>query len=190
MLAWTPPPAKRMTGDLNLLRIQVTVQYRVARPVDYVLHSEDVERLLRKAAESSVSRALAVRGVDAVLRSERQSIALDIDQNLQDVSDRYQLGVTILGARLTDARPPSEVEADFVAAQSAESQRDRRINEANSYNETTDRPGPVQSTGDSRSRPRVGRASSLDRPGASSTLQRPAGGSRAIARLDDASSLR
>jgi membrane protease subunit HflK len=132
-----PSAGEAMTGDLNLLRIQVTVQYRVSRPVDYVLHSEDVEPLLLKAAESSVSRALAVRGVDGVLRSERQSIALDIDHDLQDVSDRYQLGVTILGARLTDARPPSEVEADFVAAQSAEIQRDRRINEANSYNETT-----------------------------------------------------
>jgi modulator of FtsH protease HflK len=115
-----PSSGESMTGDLNLLRIQVTVQYRVARPIDYVLHSEDVEPLL-----------------DAVLRSERQAIALDIEQNLQEVADRYQLGVTILGASLTDARPPSEVEADFAAAQSAESERDRRINEANSYHETT-----------------------------------------------------
>ncbi len=38
---------------------------------------------------------------------------------------------------LTDARPPTEVEADFAAAQSAESERDRRINEAKSYDETT-----------------------------------------------------
>jgi membrane protease subunit HflK len=105
--------------------------------VDYVLRSEDVEPLLSRSAEASVSRALAVRGVDGVLRSDRQAIALDIEQDLQGVSDRYQLGVMILDASLTDARPPSEVEADFAAAQSAESERDRRINEANSYNETT-----------------------------------------------------
>ena len=48
-----------------------------------------------------------------------------------------ELGVTILGVSLTDARPPTEVEADFAAAQSAESERDRRINEAKSYHETT-----------------------------------------------------
>lgn len=132
-----PSTGEVMTGDLNLLRIQVTVQYRVARPVEFVLRSEDVEPLLLRTAESSVSRALAVRGVDAVLRSERQAIALDIERNFQEVSDHYQLGVTILGASVTDARPPSEVEADFAAAQSAESQRDRRINEAQSYNETT-----------------------------------------------------
>ena len=55
MLDLDPSSGEAMTGDLNLLRIQVTVQYRAARPVDYVLHCEDVERLLRKAAESSVS---------------------------------------------------------------------------------------------------------------------------------------
>jgi modulator of FtsH protease HflK len=132
-----PSAGEVMTGDLNLLRIQVTVQSRVAQPVDFVLRGEDVEPLLLRTAESSVSRALAVRGVDAVLRSERQAIALDIERSFQEISDHYELGVTVLGASVTDARPPSEVEADFAAAQSAESQRDRRINEGNSYNETT-----------------------------------------------------
>ena len=132
-----PSSGEAMTGDLNLLRIQVTVQYRVARPVDFVLHSDHVEPLLLRSAESSVSRVLAARGVDAVLRSDRQAIAHDVEHDLQSSADRYALGVTILGVSLTDARPPSEVEADFAAAQSAESQRDRRINEGNSYNETT-----------------------------------------------------
>ncbi len=47
--------------------------------------------------------------------------------------DRYQSGISILGVSLTDVRPPTEVEADFAAAQSAESERDRRVNEAKSY---------------------------------------------------------
>src|SRR5437763_2730003 len=71
-----PPGADReasageaLTGDLNLVRIQATVQYRVARPVDYVLHAEPAEPLLARAAEASLARALARRGVDAVLRS-------------------------------------------------------------------------------------------------------------------------
>jgi membrane protease subunit HflK len=41
--------------------------------------------------------------------------------------------VAILSMSLTDARPPTEVAGDFAAAQSAESQRDRRINEARTY---------------------------------------------------------
>ena len=132
-----PSAGEVMTGDLNLLRFQATVQYRVARPVDYVLRVDQVEPLLATSAEASVSRALAVRGVDAVLRSDRQAIAREVERDLQSSADRYQSGVAILGVSLTDARPPTEVEADFAAAQSAESERDRRVNEAKSYDETT-----------------------------------------------------
>jgi len=132
-----PSAGEVMTGDLNLLRIQATVQYRVVRPADFLLRALEVEPLLTMAAEASVSRALAARGVDAVLRSDRQAIARAVEHDLQTSADRYPLGVTILGVSLTDARPPTEVEADFAAAQSAESQRDRRINDAKSYEETT-----------------------------------------------------
>jgi membrane protease subunit HflK len=126
-----------MTGDLNLLRFQATVQYRVARPVDYVVRVEQVEAVLATSAEASVSRALAVRGVDAVLRTDRQAITRDVERDLQSAADRYQSGISILGVSLTDAHPPTEVEADFAAAQSAANERDRRVNEAKSYGETT-----------------------------------------------------
>jgi modulator of FtsH protease HflK len=132
-----PAAGEVMTGDLNLLRFQATVQYRVARPIDYVLRIDQVEPLLARSAEASVSRALAVRGVDAVLRADRQAIAREVERDLQSSADRYQSGVSILGVSLTDARPPREVEADFAAAQAAESERDRRTNEAKSYGKTT-----------------------------------------------------
>jgi membrane protease subunit HflK len=135
--AGEPSSGEATTGDLNLLRVHATIQYRVSRAADYVLKAQQVEPLLRMAAGASVARALASRGVDAVLRTDRQAIARDAERQLQALADGYELGVTILGVSLTDARPPSEVEADFTAAQSAESERDRRINEAQSYHETT-----------------------------------------------------
>ncbi len=102
------------------------------------------------SAEASVAARWRVRGVDAVLRSDRQAIAREVEHDLQTSADRYQLGVTILGVSLTDARPPTEVEADFAAAQSAESQRDRRINDARSYEETTATAARVESPGQAR----------------------------------------
>jgi membrane protease subunit HflK len=128
---------ERMTGDLNLLRFRATVQYRVARATLYVLRAQEVSRLLANAAESSVSRALVVRDVDTALRSDRQAVVQDVENDLQRAADRYQLGVSILGVSFTDVGPPTEVAADFAAAQAAESERDRRIKEANTYEETT-----------------------------------------------------
>jgi membrane protease subunit HflK len=122
-----------LTGDLNLLRIEAILQYRVATPVDYVLQSGQIEPLLARAVEASLSRSLARRGVDAVLRSERGPIAQEVQDNLQADAQRLRLGVIILSVSLTDARPPAEVAADFAAAQSAESRREHRINEAETY---------------------------------------------------------
>jgi membrane protease subunit HflK len=132
-----PSAGEFMTGDLNVLRVQATIQYRAADPADYVLRAEQLEPLLSRLAEAALTRALAARSVDRVLRSERQAVAQGVQRDLQSTSEAYQLGVAILGVNLTDTRPPAEVEADFSAAQSAESQRDRRINEARSYAEST-----------------------------------------------------
>jgi membrane protease subunit HflK len=132
-----PGTGEMMTGDLNLVRVQASVQYRVARAVDYVLRAPEVEPLLSRAAEAVVSRALARHGVDGVLRTARRQIARDAESALQAADNRYRLGVAVLGVSLTDARPPSEVEAEFAAAQAAESERARRINEAKSYEETS-----------------------------------------------------
>jgi membrane protease subunit HflK len=128
-----PSEGEALTGDLNLVRIQATIQYRVANPRDFVVKAEQVESLLIRASEGSLSKALAHRDIDSVLRSDRRRIAEEVEADVQRASDYFSLGVAILGVSLTDARPPLEVAADFAATQSAESQRDRRINEAKSY---------------------------------------------------------
>jgi len=113
------------------------VQYRVADPVAFVLHTADIDALLPRMAEASLSRALARHGIDSALRAGRFEVARDAASGLASAVERYGLGVAILGVSLTDARPPTEVQPDFDAAQAAQSERDRRLNEARSYTATT-----------------------------------------------------
>jgi modulator of FtsH protease HflK len=133
----TPGAGEFLTGDLNLLRARGVVQYRVADPIAFVLHAEDVNRLLIPLAESSLSRALSHRGIDGALRTERLDVARDAEADLSRAVSRYDLGLAILGVSLTDARPPAEVQPDFDAAQAAQSEHDRRMNEAKTYTATT-----------------------------------------------------
>jgi membrane protease subunit HflK len=128
-----PWAGEALSGDLNVVRIQATVQFRVSSAVDFVLSAEQVDPALARFAEASLSRAVARRGVDAVLRTDRRQIGQEAERALQSASDRLSLGVAILSVSVIDARPPVEVAGDFAAAQSAESQRDRRINEARTY---------------------------------------------------------
>jgi membrane protease subunit HflK len=128
-----PSAGEVLTGDLNLLRIEATLQYRVADAVDHALCGEQADELLAMAVEASLSRSLARRGVDAVLRSDRRRVAQEVQDDLQRSVDGLRLGILILGVSLTDVRPPGEVAADFAAAQSAEGRRDDRINGARTY---------------------------------------------------------
>ena len=125
-----PGEGEYLTGDRNLVRVRGVVQYRVADPLAFVLRSAEVDRLLGRATEASLARALASREVDAPLRSGRPEVARDVQDELTRAVERLGLGVAILGVNLTDARPPVEVEPAFVEAQAAQSGRDRRINEA------------------------------------------------------------
>jgi modulator of FtsH protease HflK len=142
-LAGTPGPddepgaGEYLTGDLNLLRARGVVQYRVADPVAFVLRAAAVEPLLARLTESSLTRALSRRGIDAALRLERAAIARDIESELARSVAVRRLGVAILSVSLTDARPPGEVAAEFAAAQAARSERDRRVNEAGTYGAIT-----------------------------------------------------
>jgi membrane protease subunit HflK len=132
-----PGGGEYLTGDLNLIRARGVVQYRVADPVAFVLQTEEVEPLLGRLAESSLARALSARGIDAALRLERAAIARDAEAELVRAAAAARLGVAVLGVSLTDARPPGEVASDFAAAQAAQSERDRRTNDARTFAATT-----------------------------------------------------
>lgn len=128
-----PSAGEFLTGDLNLLRVEATLQYRVSDPVAVAIQGERADELLPRAAEAALSRALGRRGVDAALRSDRLQIAQETREDLQAVVETQGLGLRILGVSLTDARPPSEVAADFADAQAAESRRDDRIQVARAH---------------------------------------------------------
>lgn len=120
-----------------MLRVEATLQYRVSDPAAFALRSVEVDSVLRRLAESSLSRALASQSIDASLREGRAAAARSAEQALTLGARNYGLGVAILGLSLTEARPPVEVAPDFAAAQAARSDRDRRVNEANSYAKAT-----------------------------------------------------
>jgi membrane protease subunit HflK len=128
-----------LTGDRNILRARGVVEYRVADPIAYALRTAeaDLAPLLGRLAEASLARSLARRAIDAALRFERSAIAEDVRADLARRTAADRLGVAILGVRLTDARPPGEVAPDFAAAQAAQSERDRRVQEARTFAATT-----------------------------------------------------
>ena len=141
-LVGTPGPdaladdGEYITGDLNMLRASGVVQYRVSDPIAFTLRAKELEPILTRLIESTLSRSLARVSIDLALRSGRAEIAREMEGELSQAAARYGLGISILGVSLTEARPPVEVAPDFASAQAAQSERDGRIREAQTYEAT------------------------------------------------------
>ena len=125
-----PGAGEFLTGDLNLIRAEASVQYRAADPIAFALAADRIEPLLDGLGAAALARALARRGIDDALGPARLGIASEVADELAHASDRLGLGLAILGVSLTEARPPEEVRDDFDAAQAARSIAERRLLEA------------------------------------------------------------
>lgn len=131
-----PGAGEFLTADRNLVLARAVIQFRVNDPVRYALAGE-IEPTLVRLTESSLVAAIAGETIDQLLGVGRTRVAEATARRVAAEAARLQLGVAILGVSLTDARPPVEVEADFAAAQSARSDRDRRLIEAGGFAETS-----------------------------------------------------
>lgn len=56
--AGDPGADEFLTGDLNLVRVRAVIQYRVASPAEVVVSCDNVEPLLERLAEASLSSSL------------------------------------------------------------------------------------------------------------------------------------
>jgi len=129
-----------LTGDTNILAVELAVQYRVIRPVEWVVNGRDTQELVRRAAESVVTDAMGKLPVDEALTGGRLTLLEEVRRGTQELLDGWKSGVGIVSVALRSVDPPPAVLAAFQDVQNAKSDRERFVNEAESYaNETLPR---------------------------------------------------
>jgi membrane protease subunit HflK len=129
-----------LTGDTNILAVQLAVQYRVTRPVVWVVNGRDTPELVRRAAESVVTDEMGKLPVDEALTGGRLTLLEEVRRGTQDLLDEWDSGVGVVSVALRSVDPPPPVLAAFQDVQNAKSDRERFVNEAESYaNETLPR---------------------------------------------------
>lgn len=129
-----------LTGDTNILAVQLAVQYRVGRPVEWVVNGRDTAEVVRRAAESVVTDAMGKLPVDDALTGGRLTLLEEVRRGTQRLLDDWKSGVAIVSVALRSVDPPPPVLAAFQDVQNAKSDRERFVNEAESYaNETLPR---------------------------------------------------
>jgi membrane protease subunit HflK len=125
-----------LTGDTNVILVQVIIQYAISDPVKYLFATEDVSTVVEAAAEEAVTRIVGSMGVDALLTSEKLRAQNLVRDRVQSVVDSYNAGIQTIGAYFQEISPPVEVAYAFRDVASAREDRNRLINEAEGFRNT------------------------------------------------------
>ena len=133
-----PEESLMLTGDEQIIDAQITVQYKVNEPKDFLFNVRGLEAergALMDAAEVSLRQVVGQRPIDDVLITEKLQVEIDIRELLQRIIDKYESGVRVVEVKLQTVRPPKEVAAAFSDVVSAKEDKDRLIKEADGYRE-------------------------------------------------------
>lgn len=130
-LQWTDEQdeEKRMvTGDLNAALVEWVVQYRINKPREYLFNVRNADETLRAVSESVMRAVVGDRTVDEVITIGRQEIEAESLQKLQELVNKYEMGISIDQVQLKDVNPPRPVAASFNEVNQAQQERATAIN--------------------------------------------------------------
>jgi modulator of FtsH protease HflK len=127
--------ALMLTGDENIVEVQMVVQYRVADPTKYLFRLRDPERTLHIASEVALRSVVGRTNIDDVMTTGRQQVQAAARELLQGLMDDYEGGLEITEVKLDAVDAPDEVKDAFNAVTRAREDKEKLVNEARGYQE-------------------------------------------------------
>ena len=129
-----------LTGDENIVDVEVAVQYRIKDATAYLFKIADPDVSVKRVTESAIRDIIGQSTLTFVITEGRAQIAVDAQTLIQDILDTYESGVEITSVNMQPAKPPEAVKAAFDDAIKAREDEQRTINEAEAYrNEVVER---------------------------------------------------
>lgn len=125
--------AKMLTGDENILLVEVRVQYKIKDAAQYLFNIRNVEETIKDATESALRQVIGSHPIDDPLTEKKAEIMDEIQLLLQQMLDDYKCGIDIRQVQLQDVNPPQEVDFAFKDVQSAKEEKEQLINQALGY---------------------------------------------------------
>ncbi len=128
-------PAKEtmLTKDENIVDIELTVQFKVQDPVDYLFQDRDPNKTIRDATETALRETIGKSKLDFILTEGRGSIATDIKRRIQELISFYKTGLEVTSVNTQPAKPPEAVKSAFDDAIKAREDKARQENQAEAY---------------------------------------------------------
>ena len=124
-----------LTEDENIVEIKFAFKYRLNDARAYLFESKNPTEAVVQAAETAVREVVGKMKMDSALAEERDQIAPRVRALMQNILDRYKVGIEVVGINLQQGgvRPPEQVQAAFDDVLKAGQERERAKNEAQAY---------------------------------------------------------
>jgi membrane protease subunit HflK len=108
-----------ITGDENILHLNMVARYRVKEPAVWALYGAKSEDVLGAEVTAAMVRSLGEMGVDRVLSDGRKNLIAAAARRAQDGLDAAHSGLELSSLELTELTPPFALASDFNDVQSA-----------------------------------------------------------------------
>ncbi|AAU38226.1 MULTISPECIES: FtsH protease activity modulator HflK [Basfia] len=122
-----------LTQDENMVKVEMTVQYRVQDPAKYLFSVTNADDSLNQATDSALRYVIGHMTMDDILTTGRAVVREQTWKTLNNVIKPYDMGVEVIDVNFQSARPPEEVKDAFDDAIKAQEDEQRYIREAEAY---------------------------------------------------------
>ena len=125
-----PEESVMLTGDLNIVDVEWTIQYLIIDPVAWLFNVENKEDTIRDIAQSGMNQLVGDRAILDVIGPERSNIELLAQDAMNERLGGYDLGINVTTVKLRNIVPPQgEVQDAFEDVNKAIQDMNRLINE-------------------------------------------------------------
>jgi modulator of FtsH protease HflK len=126
-----------LTGDKNILNLQINAQYHVSEPAadDFLFRAVDPEKQLKRIVASVATDLFAQSGVDFVQPLGQVELNSRLTEGARRVVEAQRLGLEIDDVAINAVYPPILVKAYFLDVTNARADKANFINAANAYAE-------------------------------------------------------
>ncbi len=119
-----------LTGDLNVADVEWVIQYKISDPYKYLFKASNPIQNIRDVSESIMRRVVGDKSVNDVLTTGRAEISDEAKTLMQEVLDKYDIGIHVSAVKLQDVNPPEVVKPSFNEVNEAKQEQEKWINQA------------------------------------------------------------
>lgn len=120
-----------LTGDLNIINVEWTVQYKIVDPRAWLFNVEESERIntIRDVSSAVINSLIGDRAILDIMGAERDTIQFAAPELMNERYKQLGLGISVSSVQLQNIVPPEEVQQAFEDVNIAIQDMNRMINE-------------------------------------------------------------